>query len=387
MEANQIIAQFEKLFGEPQLIARAPGRVNIIGEHTDYNEGFVLPAAIDKEMVFALAKNGLQEVRAYALDLQEAGSCPLNDLRPQGGWMNYIIGVVAESMKKGLKVEGFDVVFAGDVPLGAGMSSSAALECGLGTGLNDLFEGSLTQKEIALVGQASEHNFAGVKCGIMDQFASTFGKAGQVIRLDCRSQELQHFPLNIQGHKLVLCNTNVAHSLASSEYNTRRGQCEAGVAIVKTRYPEVNSLRNVTLEMLQEFQAEMDAVVYDRCSYVIEENMRLHEACTCMMANDLAGLGVQMYGSHEGLSKKYSVSCPELDFLVEQTRDMDAVLGARMMGGGFGGCTINLVQEGFVDAFIAQMGQAYQQHFGKKMDAYVVVIGEGARTEKVVALN
>ncbi|PWJ43689.1 galactokinase [Sediminitomix flava] len=387
MQIDNIVKKFEELYGTPSLISRAPGRVNIIGEHTDYNEGFVLPAAIDKEMVFALAKNGTAQVRAYALDLNEASDFLISELSPKEGWINYIIGVVAESQKKGLAVEGFDVVFAGDVPLGAGMSSSAALECGLGIGLNTLFEGSLTQKEIALVGQASEHNFAGVKCGIMDQFASTFGKINQVIQLDCRSQEFEYFPLNIQGHKLVLCNTNVTHSLASSEYNTRRAQCEAGVAVVKKVYSDVNSLRDISLEMLNEFKDELDAEVYDRCSYVIEENIRLKAACDCMLKNDLDGLGVQMYGSHDGLSKKYGVSCDELDFLVEQTRDKDYVLGARMMGGGFGGCTINLVKEEAVDQFIDEMTEAYQSKLSKKMDAYVVVIGEGARSESVEILS
>ncbi|MEH0153135.1 galactokinase [Limibacter armeniacum] len=382
MNTRNAVKKFEELFGTPEVIARAPGRVNIIGEHTDYNDGFVLPAAIDKEMVFVLRKNDLDKVQAYAIDLNKHGEFDLDNLSPQEGWINYIIGVVAETQKKGLKVRGFDVVFTSDVPLGAGMSSSAALECGLGTGLNSLFEGSLEPVDIALAGQAAEHNFAGVKCGIMDQFASTFGKENHVIRLDCRTQEIQHFPLNIEGYKLVLCNTNVAHSLASSEYNTRRAQCESGVEVIKTKYAEVKNLRDVTHEMLDECQAEMDKVVYDRCSYVVEENERLEEACHCLENQDLEGLGKQMYGSHKGLSEKYEVSCKELDFLVEQTLDKDYVLGARMMGGGFGGCTINLVKEEKVEAFIAEVGPAYKAAMGKDMTAYTVVIGDGAKAEQ-----
>lgn len=379
MNIDKVLSKFEELFGNYDLISRAPGRVNIIGEHTDYNDGFVLPAAVDKEMVFALRKNGTDKVNAYALDLNESGEFSTKDLAVQEGWINYILGIVAETIKRGVAVEGFDVVFSGDVPLGAGMSSSAALECGLATGLNQLFGGNLSPLDVALTGQAAEHNYAGVKCGIMDQFASAFGKENHVIKLDCRTKEFEYFPLNIEGHKLVLCNTNVAHSLASSEYNTRREQCEAGVEIIKKQYPEIVNLRDVTPEMLEACKADFDEVTYDRCSYVVEENIRLEKACASLLENDLVGLGVQMYGSHDGLSKKYEVSCPELDFLVEQTRDKDYVLGSRMMGGGFGGCTINLVKEEKVEEFISEMTVAYKEGMNMELTAYVVVIGEGAR--------
>lgn len=384
MNAKAVVAKFVELFNNEPLVSRAPGRVNIIGEHTDYNDGFVLPASIDKEMVFALALNGTDAVNAYALDLEESGSFELSNIVPTEGWINYIKGVVAETAIKGLSPKGFDVVFAGDVPLGAGMSSSAALECALATGLNKLFEGDLSKIDIVLASQMSEHNYAGVKCGIMDQFASTFGQANKVIKLDCRTKEYEYHNLDITGHKLVLCNTNVTHSLASSEYNTRREQCEAGVEVIKKKYPEILNLRDVTVDQIHEFEGEMDAVIYDRCSYVVEENDRLTRACEFMDKGDLVNLGKMIYGSHEGLSKKYAVSCPELDFLVEQTLEDDNVLGARMMGGGFGGCTINLVKEDAVDAFVEKMTKAYKDGMGKDLSAYVVVIGDGARVEETV---
>ncbi|WP_044208905.1 galactokinase [Flammeovirga sp. OC4] len=384
MNAKAVVAKFEELFNKEPMVSRAPGRVNIIGEHTDYNDGFVLPASIDKEMVFALALNGTDTVNAYALDLEESGSFELSNIVPSEGWINYIKGVVAETAVKGLEPKGFDVVFAGDVPLGAGMSSSAALECALATGLNKLFEGDLSKLDIVLASQMSEHNYAGVKCGIMDQFASTFGQANKVIKLDCRTKEYEYHNLDITGHKLVLCNTNVTHSLASSEYNTRREQCEAGVEVIKETYPEIINLRDVSVEMMHEFEGKMDPVIYDRCSYVVEENDRLTKACEFMDNGDLVNLGKMIYGSHEGLSKKYAVSCPELDFLVEQTLEDDNVLGARMMGGGFGGCTINLVKEEAVDAFVERMTKAYKEGMGKDLSAYVVVIGDGARVEESV---
>ncbi|GJM63153.1 galactokinase [Persicobacter diffluens] len=384
MDANKVRDKFVELFKAEPMIARAPGRVNIIGEHTDYNDGFVLPAAVDKEMVFAIAENNQGVVRAYSIDLNEEATFEIGDAQPREGWINFIIGVTAELVKKGVEVKGYDLVFSSDVPIGAGMSSSAALECALGTGLNTMFEGNLSQEEIALVGQASEHHYVGVKCGIMDQFASTFGKENHVIRLDCRSREMELVPLKMDGYKLVLCDTKVSHSLASSEYNTRREQCEAGVEVLKKTYPEITNLRDCTPEMVKSVKDQLEEKVYDRCLYVVEENDRLMRACDCMASGDLVGLGKEIYGSHDGLSKMYEVSCPELDFLVEQTRDREDVLGARMMGGGFGGCTINLVKAEAVDQFIADMTAAYKKDLNKDMAAYVVVTGDGARVEAEV---
>ena len=370
--------KFIDRYGRQPIVARAPGRINLIGEHTDYNDGFVLPAAVDKELVFALAKNEGNTVRAYAVDIDECFEFPLDKLVPGEGWINYVIGVVAELIDRGLAVQGFDMAFGGDVPAGSGMSSSAALECGLGTGLNALFQGGLSPETIALAGQSAEHEYVGVKCGIMDQFASTFGKAGQALRLDCRSLEIEYHSLDLEGFKLLLCNTNVKHSLASSEYNTRREQCEQGVELLKKFYPKVQSLRDVTRSMLERHSEEMDPLTLRRCWYVLMENDRVQKACNALDAGDLEKFGELMYASHQGLSQEYEVSCPELDFLVERTHHYEAVLGARMMGGGFGGCTLNLIREGAIEQFVEETSKIYKTEMGLEMEAYTVVTGDGA---------
>jgi galactokinase len=381
MDIKPIISKFKELYASEPIISRAPGRVNLIGEHTDYNDGFVLPAAVDKEIVFALQRNTSGKIRAYALDLMQNGECKINELKAQKGWINYIIGVFAEISKKGLKIEGTDIVFAGDVPLGAGMSSSAALECALAVGLNKLYGGSLSQLELALVSQAAEHNFAGVKCGLMDQYASMFGKPDHVIKLDCRSQKHEYFHFDFSDFALVLCDTDVKHSLASSEYNTRRGQCEKGVETIKKKHPQIKNLRDVTPEIMQEVKNELDPIIFNRCLYVVEEDIRVEKACAALNKDNFKTFGELMYQSHDGLQHMYEVSCPELDFLVECTRNNNDVLGARMMGGGFGGCTINLVKRNAVDAFIADIAPKYKAKTGKDMKSYVVKIGPGARVE------
>ncbi|MCX7985627.1 MAG: galactokinase [Bacteroidales bacterium] len=381
MEITGIVEKFKSLYGANPIIARAPGRVNLIGEHTDYNDGFVLPAAVDKEIVFALQKNGSSTVRVFSMDMQQSAQFELNQMVPQQGWVNYIIGVFAELIKKGVKAEGTDLVFAGDVPLGAGMSSSAALESALATGINYLYNGGLSKLELALAAQAAEHNYAGVKCGLMDQYASIFGKTDHVIKLDCRTQQHEYFKFDFSEFMLVLCDTNVKHSLASSEYNVRRAQCETGVEIVRKKYPHVRNLRDITLEMLKEVKSEMETIIYNRCEYVIEENMRVEKACNALINNDFKTFGQMMYLSHDGLQHKYEVSCPELDYLVEMAKKHPSVLGSRMMGGGFGGCTINLIHKDAVDEFILKMATAYQQKTGLEMKAYRVKIGEGARVE------
>ncbi|HOK98422.1 MAG TPA: galactokinase [Bacteroidales bacterium] len=383
MEITTIIEKFKSLYGTQPIIARAPGRVNLIGEHTDYNDGFVLPAAVDKEIVFAMQSNGTTSVRVFSIDMQESKEFALSQLVPQQGWINYIIGVFAELAKRDVKVAGTDLVFAGDVPLGAGMSSSAALESALATGLNYLYNGGLSKLELALAAQAAEHNFAGVKCGLMDQYASIFGKTNHVIKLDCRTQLHEYYNFDFSEFMLVLCDTNVKHSLASSEYNIRRAQCESGVEIVRKKYSQVKNLRDVTLDMLNEVKKDMDPVIFNRCEYVIEENDRVEKACKALTSNDFATFGQLMYQSHEGLQHKYEVSCPELDYLVELARKNPHVLGARMMGGGFGGCTINLIHRNAVDDFVEKTATAYHQKTGLEMKAYRVKIGDGARIEKI----
>jgi galactokinase len=381
MEITGILEQFDNLFHSKPIIARAPGRVNLIGEHTDYNEGFVLPAAVDKEIVFAMQKNTSSTVRVLAMDMGEKKEFDLDRLEQQKGWLSYIIGVFAELKKRGVKVEGTDLVFAGDVPLGAGMSSSAALESALATGLNYIYNGNLTKLELALAAQAAEHNYAGVKCGLMDQYASIFGKPDKVIKLDCRLNQHEYYDFNFSNFALVLCDTNIKHSLASSEYNIRREQCEAGVAIVRKKYPQVKNLRDVNLEMLSELKNEFDPVILKRCEYVIEENNRVEKACKALLAKDFNSFGQLMYQSHEGLQFKYEVSCIELDTLVKIAASDTSVLGARMMGGGFGGCTINLIKKDKVADFIESTSKEYKKRTGIEMKSYVVKIGEGARIE------
>lgn len=381
METGKILSKFKELYNSQPIISRAPGRVNLIGEHTDYNDGFVLPAAVDKEIVFAIQKNNLNKIRAFSLDKNESGECEINNLKKQKGWINYIIGVFHEVAKKGVKVGGADLVFAGDVPIGAGMSSSAALECALANGLNTLYNGNLDKLQLALAAQAAEHNFAGVMCGLMDQYASMFGKTDSVIKLDCRTQKHEYYHFDFSGFSLVLCDTGVKHTLASSEYNVRRSQCEQGVKAIQQKHSGIKNLRDVTPEIMEEFKSRLDPVIFKRCLYVVEEDIRVGKACDSLIKNDFSSFGKYMYQSHAGLKNMYEVSCKELDYLVELTEKNDDVLGARMMGGGFGGCTINLVKRDKVDQFVNTMAQAYKKKFNIKMESYIVKIGDGARVE------
>lgn len=368
--------KFTELFGKGALIFASPGRVNLIGEHTDYNGGFVLPAAIDKVIAVAIKANGLNVIRAYSIDLDDSTEISFTE-KPSKQWARYIYGVVTEIAKKGLKVGGFDCVFGGNVPLGAGLSSSAALESAFGFALNTIYNLGLTKFDLAKIGQAAEHNAVGVKCGIMDQFASVFGEKGRLIKLDCRSLEYDLIPFNPEGYKLVLLDTQVKHSLASSEYNIRREECESGVATVKTKYSKIELLRDVTIDMLNEFKERLPESTYRRCSYVIEENQRLVDACEALKNGDYETFGKKMYGSHEGLSKKYNVSCEELDFLVEIARKNNAT-GSRMMGGGFGGCTINLIKDEYYQGFLKEAKSSYLKQYGKEPRVYEVNISDGS---------
>ncbi|QCR22228.1 galactokinase [Pontibacter sp. SGAir0037] len=378
MDFKGIQEKFEELYGKAPMLVRSPGRINLIGEHTDYNDGFVLPAAIDKEMIIAISENGRTNCRLYSYDFQESFETELGNLKPsETGWANYILGVVDQMQKAGYTIGGFDCVFGGNVPVGAGLSSSAALECGAAFALSQLFNLGVERTQLAKFAQKAEHEFAGVKCGIMDQFASVMGKENHALRLDCRSLDFSYFPINLQNYQIVLCDTQVKHSLASSEYNTRRQECEQGVAAVQQKHPEVKSLRDVTLPMLEEVKQAIGTVVYNRCRYVIEENERLLAGCTLLEQGNIEGFGEKMYGSHTGLSALYEVSCPELDFLVDFTKNTAAVVGSRMMGGGFGGCTINLVLKEEKEAFISQIREAYRQEFGVDMKTYEVAISNG----------
>ncbi len=375
----KIQEEFKKRFGEGARVYASPGRVNLIGEHTDYNLGFVLPGAIDKAIYAAIKPNGGKVCRLYSVDYNEALDVDMSGEKPAKQWAMYIYGVVKEMEKRGAKVEAFDCVFGGDVPLGAGLSSSAALESVIGFGLNETFSLGFSRFDLAKIGQMTEHNYVGVRCGIMDQFASLFGEAGKLIRLDCRSLEYKIEPFDHKGIKVVLIDSMVKHSLAGSEYNVRREQCEKGVAVVAKHALSIESLRDINMDMLNAYKNEMDEIVYRRCSYVINENQRLFDACAAAEKGDFVTFGQKMYGSHDGLSKEYEVSCAELDFLVDCAREDSSVLGARMMGGGFGGCTINLVKESGFDNYIARTQEKFAARFGETPRVIDVVIGDGAR--------
>ncbi len=382
-----IAEYFAKQYGtEPQLIYRSPGRINLIGEHTDYNEGFVLPAAVDKFVHVAIGKRTDRVVSLFAIQFDEQFEIKLDELRPIAGkWTNYVLGVVDQLMKRGFKIAGFNMVIDGNVPTGAGLSSSAAIECAVCYALNDLFSLNLEKFDIVKISQVAEHTFPGVQCGIMDQFASVFGKKDYALKLDCRSLEYEEVPLQLDGYKIVLLNTNVKHSLASSAYNTRRQECADGVEEVSKYIPGISSLRDVTLEMLDKYVRYK--LIHQRCKYVIEENLRVERAIQFMRDGNIEGLGKEMFRSHEGLSKEYEVSCPELDYLVEAVKNNPAVAGARMMGGGFGGCTINIIKEDAIQRLTDELSINYSRDMGKPLTVYIATTANGTQniTQKKIA--
>ena len=358
----------------------SPGRINLIGEHTDYNGGFVFPGAVDKGMIIEIKPNGTDIVKAYSIDLKDYVEFGLNEEdAPRASWARYIFGVCREMIKRGVEVKGFNTAFAGDVPLGAGMSSSAALESAYAYAINDLFgENKIDKFELAKVGQATEHNYIGVKCGIMDQFASVFGKEGSLMRLDCRSLEYQYFPFKPEGYRLVLVDSVVKHELASSAYNKRRQSCENVVAAIAKKHEGVQFLRDCSLEMLAEVKEEVSAEDYMRAEYVIEEIQRVLDVCDALEKGDYETVGQKMYETHHGMSKKYEVSCEELDFLNDVAFDC-GVTGSRVMGGGFGGCTINLVKNELYETFITTAKERFKEKFGRSPKVYDVVISDGSR--------
>lgn len=381
---KKIDQKFAELFGGKPMMVRSPGRINIIGEHTDYNGGFVLPAAIDKAAYLAISLRDDDEIHLMAEDLNEKFSISINELKPVGdtSWPNYILGAVAQFQKKGIALKGFNALLTGDVPIGAGLSSSAAVECATTFALNELLKTNLERLEMVKMSQIAEHEYAGVMCGIMDQFASVMGKKDHVIKLDCRSLEYEYVPFKLEGIKILLLDTNVKHSLASSEYNTRRKECTQAVAWVKEHEPQVNSLRDVTEPMLDKYVLPKDKLIDKRSRFIVQEINRLQRACEDLQRGDIQALGKKMFETHDGLSKMYGVSCEELDYLVDFVRNNDAVIGARMMGGGFGGCTINLVKEDAIPALIKDISAQYLKHTGKKPDSYVVSISDG--TSKIL---
>lgn len=373
--------QFQKHFGGTGTFYSSAGRINLIGEHTDYNGGFVFPGAIDKGMMAEIRLNGTDRVRVCSVDLNDSAEFGFREEdAPSASWARYIFGVCMEIIKsRGPLLKGFDAAFAGDVPLGAGMSSSAALESTFAFALDDMLGLGIDKFELARIGQRTEHNYCGVKCGIMDQFASIFGKAGSLIRLDCRSLEYRYYPFHPHGYRLVLLDSAVKHELASSAYNRRRTSCETVVAAVKAAgHPWVEFLRDVRPEMLEEVRGKVSAEDYMRAEYVIEEIQRVIDVCDALERDDYGTVGAKMYETHHGMSRLYEVSCPELDFLNDLAREC-GVTGSRVMGGGFGGCTINLVKDNLYDEFIAKAVREYAARFGHEPKIYPVVISDGAR--------
>lgn len=372
---KEIKEKFSALFGGEGTFYVAPGRFNLIGEHTDYNGGFVFPGAIDKVIMAEIRPNGTDKVRVYSIDIDEEVTFGLNEEdAPSQQWARYIFGVCREIIKRGGKVEGFDAVFAGNVPLGAGLSSSAALESCFAYALNDLFNDNRFPKmELAKIGQSTEHNYCGVNCGIMDQFASVHGKKDNLMRLDCRSGEFQYFPFKLDGYRLVLVDSRVKHELVDSPYNKRRQSCEH---VAKTL--GVETLRDADMAMLDAARDKISDEDYRRAKYVIEEKQRVLDVCDALERGDYDTVGRCMYGTHEGMSKLYEVSCEELDYLNDVAREC-GVTGSRIMGGGFGGCTVNLVKDDLYEPFIATVTEKFNAKYGHEPKIYPVVVSDGAR--------
>ena len=379
---GSIEKKFRELFNEEPLLFRSPGRVNLIGEHTDYNMGYVLPGAIAKAIYFAVSPRDDQKISLYSFDKRDSFETGLSKIEYQDkGWPNYLLGVVDQLLKAGYKLKGFNCVFGGDIPIGAGLSSSAAIEGGLSFALNNLFNLQIDKLTLVKLSQKAENEFVGVQCGIMDQFINIFGESSKVLKIDCRTLEYEYFPFEFENVSIVLFDTCVSHSLASSEYNQRRKDCGQGVDIIRKDHPFVSSLRDVSINLLNDYRNKIDEVIFKRCKYVVEENDRLIKACMALNKGDLKLFGSLMLKTHDGLSKEYEVSCDELDYLVELARSNTAIYGARMMGGGFGGCTINLIENNAIDEIANNVSHLYSKKFGREMKSYITSIGGG--TQKI----
>jgi galactokinase len=377
MSAKTIAESFAEKFTTTPRIFFSPGRINLIGEHIDYNDGFVMPAAIDKGIWLAVAPNATDTVNFYSVDLNETYSTPLSVIAPVPGWQNYLLGVIDQVQKRELTIHGFDVAFGGNLPIGAGMSSSAAIEGGLLFAMNEIFELHLQRTTMATIAQKAEHTFPGVKVGIMDMFASLMGKRDNVILLDCVSLDYRYLPFHLTEYSLVLIDTKVHHSLASGEYNIRRQQCQEGFAILQEKLPHVKSFRDIKPDDVKKHKEGLTEVVYNRCLYVTQEIERTQTAARFLENNELEKFGELMFQTHEGLSKLYEVSCPELDFLVRKAQDHPAITGSRLMGGGFGGCTINLIHSKDWATIVGEITEAYKKEFDIDAEVYDVAPGDG----------
>jgi len=381
MNKAEVSALFALQFNEaPSFVIASHGRINLIGEHVDYNDGFVLPAAIDKYMFVAVSHRNDSQILVHATDLNQNYQSNLDDVlqRSNLGWPNYVLGVIDELRKDGHVVSGFNMLITGNIPIGAGVSSSAALECATVFACKHLFDLDISKQVMVKTAQRAENNFVGVNCGVMDQFASMFGKADHVIKLDCADLSYTYFPFKLEGISIVLFDTFVKHSLASSEYNTRRQECETGLAVLRQQF-SITSFREATLAMLDTVADSISDKVYNRCKYVIEEIARMEAACDHLLAGEIDAFGTRMYETHKGLSELYEVSCTELDCIVENCKKEKDIVGARMMGGGFGGCVVALVQATKVEEIYNRINTAYQNKFGRNMGKYLMQIGDGTR--------
>lgn len=375
---DKIVTEFSNRFHKKPSLFLAPGRINFIGEHIDYNGGFVLPAAINKHFVFAIAPSGNEKCNIYAHDFEEGVSFSIHDLHPGEEWINYLMGVLDAFDRKGLLKQGVDCVFGGNIPAGAGMSSSAALCCGFGFALNEIFELGLDRLTLAKMSQYSEHEFVGVNCGIMDQYASLFGEKNSALLLDCRNLRHEIVPISFSRHSILLVDSKVKHTLGTTGYNDRREACEEGVRIIRIKHPEVQSLGDVSRSMLYGLQDKLGVEIFIKCQFIVEEIERAQKAGELLKCQDLKGFGELMYEAHWGLSKSYEVSCEELDHLVLLAEeDKGVIVGARMMGGGFGGCTINLVVKGQEEFFKEKVRQKYFATFKKEPGFYSVQLSQG----------
>jgi galactokinase len=380
-----IIRQYKAIFQCEPIVTRAPGRINLIGEHTDYNEGYVLPAAIDKYIYTATGANDHNTIDLYAVYYKERITISVNELRARPNhWSNYVLGVVDQLQQRAYPISGFNLVIDGDLPAGAGLSSSAAFSCAVTKVLNELFHLDLSPEDIVDIAQKAEHKFAGVQCGIMDMYTSVHGEKDHALLLDCRTHTHKNIPLDLDGCKFVLLNTNVKHHLASTAYNLRRQECAHGVSLIQRHVPKVRSLRDVTKDLLIEYVH--DPLIHQRCRFVIEENERVRAAADHLRKGHLRAFGQELFRSHEGLTHDYDVSCAELDWLVASVRNKREVLGARMMGGGFGGCTINLVRASGVDRMIEELTETYERFMGLTLTAYVADTADGAAVMSTGAL-
>lgn len=377
MPAEEVREIFVSTFGKEPRLFFSPGRINLIGEHIDYNDGFVMPAAIDKGIWFAVAANNTDSVNFYSVDLKEKYSTTLQHIKPVNGWQNYLLGIVDQVQKKQLNISGFDCCFGGNLPVGAGLSSSAAVECGLLFALNEIFQLKLSRIDIAVMAQGAEHTFPKVMCGIMDQFASAMGKKEHVLLLDCQNLDYRYLPLKLDDYTWVLINSKVHHSLADGEYNKRRKQCQEGFTILQQHLPKAKSFRHIKSERVIAHQHNLEPIIYNRCLFVTQEIERTQKAAILLENNELKAFGKLMYDTHEGLSKLYEVSCPELDFLVEKTKEKSSIIGSRLMGGGFGGCTLNLILKRDWSATIQEITTAYKTAFDIDAEVYEVGVGDG----------